>query len=154
MIAIPTMSSIISNLTLQNLQEVVVSNDTVKLVSPLIIALIFGTVAYRTLTPKERGTIRSLGGIPVITAWTFFTKRYDFLWHHFNHVPEPMFKFKVLHVRLPNPWVSSSLSTHSLWYQHTVVATRGDEARKVFFDSRSLDFNEGYKILMGAVRPQ
>ena len=37
-------------------------------------------------------------------------------------------------------------------FQHTVVATRGDEARKAFFDNKSLSLQEGYKILMGAVR--
>lgn len=35
--------------------------------------------------------------------------------------------------------------------KHDVVALRGEEARKVFFDTKSLDFIEGYKILMGAV---
>ena len=33
--------------------------------------------------------------------------------------------------------------------QHRVVALTGQEARKVFFNEPALDFNEGYKILMG-----
>ena len=33
--------------------------------------------------------------------------------------------------------------------QHRVVALTGQEARKVFFNEPTLDFYEGYKILMG-----
>ncbi|PPR02168.1 hypothetical protein CVT24_011356 [Panaeolus cyanescens] len=125
------MSSIMANLTLQNIREILVeSNEAARLVSPFIVAVLVGAVAYRCLTPKAQNKIHSLGGIPVITAWKFFSKRYDFLWEHFNRISEPMFTFKVLH--------------------HNVVAVRGDDARKVFFDSKSLDFTEGYKILMGA----
>lgn len=35
--------------------------------------------------------------------------------------------------------------------KHSVVAVRGEVGRKAFFDDKSLDFTEGYKILMGAV---
>ena len=37
--------------------------------------------------------------------------------------------------------------------QHTVVALRGDEARKAYFDNKRLNFIEGYKVLLGGVRP-
>ncbi|KAF8155590.1 cytochrome P450 [Crassisporium funariophilum] len=84
---------------------------------------------YRLVSPSNKGSIRQLGGFPIFTAWTFFTKRYDFLWYHFKQSADPFFKFKVL--------------------QHDVVAMRGEEARKAFFESKSLDFLEGYKILMG-----
>ena len=33
--------------------------------------------------------------------------------------------------------------------QHRIVALTGQEARKAFFNEAALDFNEGYKILMG-----
>ena len=36
--------------------------------------------------------------------------------------------------------------------QHNVVALRGDEARKAYFDNKSLNFTEGFKVLMGGVR--
>ena len=36
--------------------------------------------------------------------------------------------------------------------QHNVVALRGEEARKAYFDNKSLSFSEGYKVLMGGVR--
>ncbi|QRV80112.1 cytochrome P450 family protein [Ceratobasidium sp. AG-Ba] len=42
---------------------------------------------------------------------------------------EPMFSFNIL--------------------QHNVVAVRGEEARKVFFDRRDLSFTEGYRLLFG-----
>ncbi|KAF8815722.1 cytochrome P450 [Phlegmacium glaucopus] len=84
----------------------------------------------RYLTLKDgNGAIRKLGGFPIFTAWTFFTKRFDFIWANFGN--DPHFKFKVLH--------------------HNVVALRGEEARKAYFDNKSLDFIEGYKILMGGV---
>ena len=37
--------------------------------------------------------------------------------------------------------------------QHNVVALRGEEARKAYFDNKSLSFTEGYKVLMGGVSP-
>ena len=36
--------------------------------------------------------------------------------------------------------------------QHNVVVLRGSEARKAYFDNKSLSFSEGYKVLMGGVR--
>ncbi|KDR74009.1 hypothetical protein GALMADRAFT_71675 [Galerina marginata CBS 339.88] len=98
--------------------------------SSLALAILAFAV-YRLVTPSERGSIRRLGGLPIVTAWTFFSKRYDFLWSNFRNSSDPHFKFQVL--------------------QHQVVALRGEEARKAFFDTKSLDFIEGYKILMGAV---
>ncbi|KAF8182333.1 cytochrome P450 [Pholiota molesta] len=67
------------------------------------------------------GSIRQLGGFPVLTAWTFFTKRYDFIWANFAKNSSLHFKFQVLQV-----------------------------CSSIFFDTKSLDFIEGYKILMGA----
>ena len=36
--------------------------------------------------------------------------------------------------------------------QHNVVALRGEEARKAYFDNKGLSFTEGYKMFMGGVR--
>ncbi|KJA20453.1 hypothetical protein HYPSUDRAFT_813626 [Hypholoma sublateritium FD-334 SS-4] len=85
---------------------------------------------YSTVVPNDKGSIRTLGGFPVLTAWAFFTRRYDFLWGNFQKHAAPHFKFSVLH--------------------HQVVALRGEEARQAFFNSKSLNFTEGYKILLGA----
>ena len=63
------------------------------------IGLLTTLYLYRYLFPKdEKDGIRKLGGFPIFTAWTFFTKRYDFIWENFNSDPSPHFKFKVLHV--------------------------------------------------------
>ncbi|KAF8993227.1 cytochrome P450 [Cyathus striatus] len=73
-----------------------------------------------------------LGGYSVINAWNFFSKRFDFLWGNFNKTTGNLFRFKIL--------------------QYSVVAIRGDEARKAFFHDKNLNFTEGYKILVGSVR--
>jgi len=36
-------------------------------------------------------------------------------------------------------------------FQYQVVAMSGEEARKVFFNEKNLNFTEGYRLLMGAV---
>ena len=54
---------------------------------------------YRYLAARnEKGSIRKLRGFSVFTAWTFFTKRYDFIWANFESDPSPHFKFNVLQV--------------------------------------------------------
>ncbi|KJA20468.1 hypothetical protein HYPSUDRAFT_203783 [Hypholoma sublateritium FD-334 SS-4] len=78
---------------------------------------------YSTVVPDDSGSIRTLGGFPVLTAWAFFTRRYDFLWGNFQKHAAPHFKFSVLH--------------------HQVVALRGEEARQAFFNSKSLNSAEG-----------
>ncbi|KAF5378786.1 hypothetical protein D9615_006939 [Tricholomella constricta] len=89
------------------------------------------TLAYPTLFSSKKSTdIRELGGLSILTAWPFFSRRHDFLKEHFATSGENMFTFKVLH--------------------HAVTAMKGEEARKAFFDTKSLNFTEGYKILMGA----
>ena len=44
------------------------------------------------------------------------------------------------------------LTNWAIYVQHNVVALRGEEARKAYFDNKSLSFTEGYKVLMGGVR--
>ena len=55
------------------------------------------TVATLLHPSKSKAGVHDLGGIPVFTAWTFFTKRYDFLWKHFNS-GKKYFQFRVLQV--------------------------------------------------------
>ncbi|KAJ3517128.1 hypothetical protein NLJ89_g699 [Agrocybe chaxingu] len=103
--------------------------NILKSVSTLCLAFLVFYV-YRLFLPSPKGSIRQLGGFPVATAWTFFSKRTDFILGHFKASAAPHFRFQVL--------------------QHQVVALRGEEARKAFFDTKSLNFTEGYKILFGA----
>jgi len=86
---------------------------------------------YPVLSPQRKPTaIKELGGLSILTAWPFFTKRHGFLKSNFAKTGDELFTFKVL--------------------QHSVTASRGLGARKAFFDHKSLNFTEGYKILMGA----
>ncbi|KAG6827320.1 hypothetical protein H0H92_012228 [Tricholoma furcatifolium] len=73
--------------------------------------------------------IHDLSGISFLTAWPFFTKRYDFMWANFKKTGAKMFRFRVLH--------------------HSIVALSGEKARKVFFSEQNLDLPEGYRVLMG-----
>lgn len=50
------------------------------------------------VSKRGQGKIRDLGGISIVTAWTFFTKRYDFLRHNFKTKGYKMFQFYVLQV--------------------------------------------------------
>ena len=69
--------------------------------SYLGIGLMTTLLIYWYLVSKiEKGAIRKLGGFPIFTAWTFFTKRYDFIWANFGSDPSPHFKFNVLQVSL------------------------------------------------------
>ena len=36
--------------------------------------------------------------------------------------------------------------------QHNVVALRGEEARKAYYDNKGLNSTEGYKLFKGGVR--
>lgn len=52
------------------------------------------------LRTKKDGNVYDLGGIPIVTAWTFFTKRWDFLRCHFADTRGKMFRFRVMQVSL------------------------------------------------------
>ena len=107
---------------------------------------------YLFLPKDEKGAIRKLGGFPIFTAWTFFTKRHDFIWANFRSDPSPHFKFNVLRV---NPLSLCHWSRADYWestMQHSVVALRGEEARKAYFDNKDLSFTEGLNVFTGGAR--
>ncbi|KAG8748888.1 hypothetical protein FRC12_013742 [Ceratobasidium sp. 428] len=83
-----------------------------------------------TSSDKQIKTVR---GWPLVGQWEFFTRRYDFLLSNFQRLPSSstMFRFSIL--------------------EHNLVAMRGEDARKNFFDRRELSFNDGYSILLGGV---
>lgn len=97
------------------------------------VAIVVLTAVYYALgSEDEEHEFPKLGGIQIYHAWNFFRHRFDFLQSGFNRNSGKSFSFKVLH--------------------HTVVALTGEEGRQVFFSDPHLGFNEGYMILMGAVR--
>jgi len=96
-------------------------------------AILVTTVLYYALNSRDREhNFPKLGGIQLYHAWNFFQRRNDFLQSNFKRNLGRSFSFNVLH--------------------HNVVALAGEDARRVFFSSRHLNLDEGYKILMGAVR--
>ena len=96
-------------------------------------AILVATVAYYTLKgADEEHEFPKLGGIQLYHAWNFFERRYDFLQSNFKRNLGRSFSFNVL--------------------RHTVVALTGEDARQAFYTNAQLHFDEGYKILMGAVR--
>jgi len=64
---------------------------------PAIAALVvvFSMSAFFLRSTKSEG-IHDLGGIPVLTAWGFFNKQYNFFHGHFNKTGGEMFRFRVL----------------------------------------------------------
>jgi sterol 14-demethylase len=70
--------------------------------SPIVLGVVLlalGTLyTYFFPSQSEARKIHQLGGISIINAWTFFTKRYDFLRSNFNKTGHALFSFKVLQV--------------------------------------------------------
>ena len=98
-----------------------------------VAAILAAAAIYYSLGPKNNEhEFPKLRGIQLYHAWNFFGRRYDFLRSNFERNAGKSFSFNVLH--------------------HKVIALIGDDARHAFFSNPHLDFNEGYKILMGAVR--
>ena len=98
-------------------------------------AALAATAVYYALNSKGVGgehDFPKLGGIQLYHAWNFFERRYDFLQSNFKRNLGRSFSFNVL--------------------QHTVIALTGEDARQAFYSNSQLHFDEGYKILMGAVR--
>ncbi|KAF9522381.1 cytochrome P450 [Crepidotus variabilis] len=102
--------------------------------SPLLVSLavgasVLGVVLSFMLRSTSDGRIVNLGGIPILNAWKFFSKRYDFMSAGFRKAGGLPFSFRIL--------------------QYRVVAVSGTEARKHFFNDPTLGFVEGYRILIG-----
>ncbi|CAK5279453.1 unnamed protein product [Mycena citricolor] len=96
----------------------------------LCLLLAVGALSLRTrLAPKDSETIHQLGGLPLLSAWLFFTQRYDFLIDTFKKTGQKMFRFRVL--------------------QYQVVALSGEDGRRFFFGERNLSMEEGFRILGG-----
>jgi len=68
--------------------------------SPRIPVIVAGLpvvlMAALFLRSTKGDKIHDLGGIPVLTAWDFFKKRFDFLQGHLKKSGGMMFRFRVL----------------------------------------------------------
>ncbi|EON68791.1 hypothetical protein W97_08049 [Coniosporium apollinis CBS 100218] len=67
------------------------------------------------------------GGYPILGAYQFFTRRWDFFRHASAASPSGNFSYYI--------------------GQHAVVGLSGDDSRKAFFENRGLGFAEGYAVL-------
>jgi hypothetical protein len=70
--------------------------------SPVVLAAVLlglvTSVAYISVSGDDATKMHQLGGISIINAWTFFNRRYEFLWSNFNKIGQDLFSFKVLQV--------------------------------------------------------
>ena len=89
-------------------------------------------VYYALGYKDESHDFPKLRGIQLYHAWNFFHRRHDFMQSNFKRNLGKSFSFNVLH--------------------HNIVALTGEDARLVFYSNPHLDFDEGYKILLEAVR--
>lgn len=64
----------------------------------LVVGVGLSLLWLNNASKRSQGKIHDLGGISIMTAWTFFTKRYDFLRHNFKTKGFQMFQFHVLQV--------------------------------------------------------
>ncbi|KAF9530197.1 cytochrome P450 [Crepidotus variabilis] len=110
------------------LVDLVQRQSDISLVTLAAGVLLLATSSFLVRSSSD-GRIVDLGGLPVTTAWKFFSKRHEFMMSNLKKAGGLPFRFRVL--------------------QHRVVAVVGHEARKVFFNEPSLHFTEGYEILMG-----
>ncbi|KAJ7184289.1 cytochrome P450 [Mycena filopes] len=97
----------------------------------LCFSLFFFVFLYATSKDEHGAEMYHLGGYPMVSAWLFFTKRYDFMCGTFKKTGQKMFRFRVL--------------------QHHVVALSGEEGRKAFLSEKNFNIQEGYRILGGPV---
>ena len=108
-----------------------------------LVASVFGVVAilattailYALSSMSDKGSeheFPKLRGIQPYHAWCFFKRRYDFLRSGYEQNSGKSFYFNILN--------------------NKIIALSGEDARQVFFSNSHLNVDEGYKILMGAVR--
>jgi hypothetical protein len=64
----------------------------------LFLALVLTILSFYFLRTTSDGKFYDLGGIPILTAWSFFSKRYDFIRKNFKRSRGLPFRFRVLQV--------------------------------------------------------
>jgi sterol 14-demethylase len=111
--------------------------------------LIFPISCFYLLRTTFDGKLYDLGGLPILSVWSFFSKRYDFMRENLKLSRGLPFRFRILQVNT-NVVFLGSISFNLQSPQYRVVGVSGPSGRKLFFNHSSLDMSEGYKILMGA----
>ena len=96
-------------------------------------AILAATALYWVLGSKsEEHEFPRLRGIQLYHAWNFFQRRHDFLQSNFKRNLGQSFSFNFLN--------------------HKVIALTGEGARQLFYSHPYLNIDDGYKLLVGAVR--
>lgn len=96
------------------------------------IAVAVGVVSlsklYSSVVSSSDQGIPHKAGYPIVGSWAFFTQRHNFVDEGIKKFGN-IFSFKILN--------------------HEVLAVHGEDARKVFFGTKNLGFQEGYDVLFG-----
>jgi hypothetical protein len=71
-------------------------NTNVRPILAIVTGLAVALMSAFLLRSTKGDKIHDLGGIPVLTAWDFFKKRFDFLQGHLKKSGGMMFRFRVL----------------------------------------------------------
>lgn len=124
------------------------SSGTISFVALAIGVLVM--LASYLLPSQSKGGIHNLGGIPILAAWDFYTKRYDFLRKHFDS-GKKYFQFHILQVFNMLAFFPRTTQLTASIFKHRVVALSGEDARKLFFSEQGLDLDDGYRILQGGI---
>ncbi|KAF8750515.1 Cytochrome P450 [Rhizoctonia solani] len=110
-------------------------------------AVASGLVWY--LLRSDDSQVKRIRPLPFFGQWSFFTRRYGKTRIE-NHPPLGVINDS--QHRFHSRWIQEIPQERSFGFGilgHNVVAVRGEEARKAFFSSSSLNFTEGYQLLFG-----
>ncbi|EPQ52237.1 cytochrome P450 [Gloeophyllum trabeum ATCC 11539] len=110
------------------------SSSSVQFAIAIVVAavlLILALCSSPFATKPKDGEPAHLPDHSLFAIVPFFRNRFDFLSWGFRVTGESLFQFRLL--------------------QHQVIAVSGEAGRKAFFTAKSLDLNEGFKVLSGAI---
>jgi len=99
------------------------------LVTVVLVLLATTILLYFTVVGSKSERDVHQQGFAIQTSWSFFNQRFDFVKSSFMKSGREIISFKLFH--------------------HSVVAMRGQAARKAFLDNKSLDPIDGYELLLG-----
>jgi len=65
------------------------------------VTMLLALVLYLAIPSSKDTNTHELGGLSILTAWSFFSRRFDFLRYNFALTGQDAFSFKVLQVGSP-----------------------------------------------------
>jgi sterol 14-demethylase len=89
------------------------STATIVAVSLLCFSTLFTVYRTRSQRGNSSQRIPEVGEfLPLLTAWSFFAKRRDFLWENFKKTGAQIFRFRVLRVRSVTTYQGQNINFH------------------------------------------